>query len=137
MSEGLLKNLPGISREDVHTAAQQFLDLGIGFRDPFDDQPVPQISQELGQACQRDIVGNGQMVNQGQRQDHVRRPALEQRLPLPIVPADGWTGVRQVKDERQQVGQLFGFHLLIVLLDGGRIDIECQGEDPLRPLPAG
>ena len=107
-------------------ALEQFLHLRIGFGDELGDQPLAQLDQKIGHAVKRDFVRNRQVMDQRQRQDDIRRAAPGQRVALPIRPAERRAGIGQVEDERQEILLLVFLDLPVVLLDGGRVNVECD-----------
>src|SRR5262249_35761568 len=68
---------------------------------------------------QRRVVPDGQVVHQGQRQGEVRGPALRERLPLLVRPAQRRAGVGEVDPEREDPFVLLPGRAKVVLIRGG------------------
>ena len=127
--ETAFKGRLGVIREDILPAGQQPLNLGVALGNEFDDKPGTNTAEETGDPLQRQVIGDGQMVNQCQGQGCVRGAAVYESRPLLILPAYVGAGIGQVHQQRQQMGFAVLPAIQVVFLDTGGINIEGYGWD--------
>ena len=100
-TKGSLKTRLSVVRENIFAGGEEVRGFGIFFGDKFDNQLLGMLGKKCGQKWQGQIVGNGQVVNERQRQGEIKLAAFEKRSALVVAPANAGAGIGQVNDQRQ------------------------------------
>ena len=95
----IFESLLSIVGKDVLAGHQKSLNLRVTLGDKLDDERVADPAKKTGNPFEWEVVGNRQVMDQGQRQCRICRPTFQQRCPFLILPANAWAGVCQVKQE--------------------------------------
>ena len=136
--ERRLEALAGVGREDVGPRAQHPLHLRVALGHELDDQRPAEPREEGGDPLERQVVADGEVVHERQRQQRVGRARAARATGARGGPsrAPGEGLVRSIT-ERQDPGLPVGPHAAVVALDRGRIDVERDDPRPRRSRAAG
>ena len=123
-SEGLLECIGVVLVKGIPSVSQEALYLWVSLGDKLDEEPPAEASEPFGKSGKWDVIGEGQMVDEGEGKCQVGGSALKPGEAFPVSPTQGWAGIGEIHAEREQVGLIAQDAFQIVSLDAIGVSIE-------------
>src|SRR5688500_1509262 len=97
LAEGGAEAIDGVVLEDVAPRGKEAASHRVLLRDKRDDGVRRHSREQPRHAGKRHVVADRQVVDEGQREDYVRRTALQERGTLLQRPTDGGRRIREIQ----------------------------------------